>query len=75
MKIAVVTGEADSTIYVYDEREDWSCSAQIAIRLPNRSPGGPLTDDVRRHVREFLDQFSATLNESGANLPGEIAQE
>lgn len=75
LKIAVVTGEADRTIYLYDEREDWTCSAQIAIRLPNWAPGETLSDDARQRLREFLDQFSTILSEPGSNLAEEVAGE
>lgn len=62
MKIAVVTGEADSTIYLYEEREGWACSAQIAMRVPYRPPGEFLTDQARRQLSEFLERSAAILS-------------
>lgn len=60
MKIAVVNGETENTIYLYEESGDWACSAQIAVHV-RRGVVDLSSDDANTHLRELLRKAIANL--------------
>jgi hypothetical protein len=58
LKIAVVDGPTEKTVYLYDNQDGWECSAHVAVRLP--AFGG----NASKGLREFLERALLALGET-----------
>jgi hypothetical protein len=65
LKITVVDGQTEKTIYLYDERPGLECSAEVAIRLPLPRFGTPdeLGVSASKELRDFLERALAALGQ------------
>jgi hypothetical protein len=68
LKISVVEGQAEQTIYLYEEREGWVYSAQVALRLTGCGDRDLLSRQAARELSNFLNRATSRLHDECQDL-------
>jgi hypothetical protein len=62
LKIAVVDEQNEKTIYLYDERDGWEYSAQVAIRRSALAKPDDFVEHATKELRHFLENALSALS-------------